>query len=251
MEALRAVLQALENDSWDDLVVAGDIVARCLHDAECIDLLRDLKCVAIVGNSDIWAATSDHPGAAEIRNEIGPARTAFLACLPSEHRITPSGGRSPDDDLLVVHSTPQAIKAALIVEKHPLYPCSLTPENTARRLIGDARANLIVGGHLHYSQSGLVGGQRFATIAPVSFANDGDPRAGYTLATWDGGEWKLDHRRACYNVERVADEIEQSGLEHASKWAEELRSAIVKEHYSIEFLDELARNTSSELSDKT
>ncbi len=251
VEALRAVLGALENDSWVELVVAGDIVSRCLHDAECIDLLRDLRCVAIAGNSDVWVATNDHPGAAEIRTAIGPERTAFLANLPLEHRITPPGGRSPDDDLLIVHATPREINAALIVEKHPLYPYSLTPNADARYLIGGVRASLIVGGHLHYSQSGFVGAQRFATIAPVSFANDGDPRAGYALTTWDGDEWKLDHRRTRYDVGLVADEIEHSGLEYASKWAEELRTAIVKDHYSLEYLDQLARKISSEWSDRT
>ena len=46
----------LEDESYDDLVVAGDIVVRGLHDAECIDLLRELGCTAIAGNTDIWVS---------------------------------------------------------------------------------------------------------------------------------------------------------------------------------------------------
>ena len=62
IQALKAVLGELEGESYDHLIVAGDIVSRCLHDAECIDLVRELGCAAIAGNSDIWVATNDHPG---------------------------------------------------------------------------------------------------------------------------------------------------------------------------------------------
>ncbi len=232
IQALTAVLHDLESESWDDLVVAGDIVSRCLHDAECIDLLRESRCVAVSGNSDIWVATNDHPGAVEIREQIGPERLDFLLGLPREHRITPPGGESPDDDLLIVHATPWEIGELLFVERHPLYRNPLTPVADARRLMDGARANLIVGGHVHFRQWGLIDGQRFATIAPVSFSIDGDPRAGYALATWDGGDWNLDHRRVAYDVEAVADEIARSGLARASEWAEHLRTAIMKELFS-------------------
>ena len=83
VEALRAVLGALENDSWVELVVAGDIVSRCLHDAECIDLLRDLRCVAIAGNSDVWVATNDHPGARGDPNRNRPGENGIPGQPPA------------------------------------------------------------------------------------------------------------------------------------------------------------------------
>ena len=101
---------------------------------------------------------------------------------------------------------------------------------------------------MHYSQSGRVGRQRFASISPVSFANDGDPRAGYAVATWDGSQWKLKNWRVEYDVSAVADEIQHSGHEHASKWAEELRSATVKSHFDIEHVAEMARRSASQSS---
>ncbi len=232
IQALRAVLGELQDESYDDLVVAGDIVVRGLHDAECIDLLCELGCAAVAGNTDIWVATSDHQAAVEIREQIGPERLDFLTGLPIQRRITPPRGRSPDDDLMIVHATPRDTRGILIVEKHPLYPYRLTPPAKARSLIDGARANLIVAGHLHYRQSGLIDRQRFATIDPVSFSNDGDPRAGYALATWDGSDWNLEHRRVVYDVEAVADEIERSGIWRAGEWAEQLQTAIIEEHFS-------------------
>ncbi len=244
IQALTAVLRELEGESYDDLVVAGDIVSRCLHDAECIDLIRESGCAAIAGNSDIWVATNGHPGAVEIRQQIGPERLDFLLGLPSEHRVTPPGGESPNDDLLIVHATPRDIGRLVFVERHPLYLNPLTPVADARRLLGGARANLIVGGHVHFKQSGLIDQQRFATIEPVSFCIGGDPRAGYALATWDGGDWNLEHRRAEYDVEAVAGEIARSELARASEWAEQLRTAIMKELFSrYAVLDENAATT--------
>ncbi|MCY3802215.1 MAG: metallophosphoesterase [Chloroflexi bacterium] len=232
IQALRAVLGELEGESYDELVVAGDIVVRGLHEAECIDLLRELGCAAVMGNSDIWAATSDAPEAVEIRERIGPERIHFLASLPREHRVTPPGGESPNDDLLIVHATPQEIGTLILFERNPLYQNPLTPVAEARRLLGGARANLIVGGHVHFKQRGVIDRQGFATISPVSFSVDGDPRAGYALATWDGADWNLEHRRVAYDVEAVADEIERSGLAKANEWAESLRTGFMEELFS-------------------
>lgn len=232
IQALKAVLGELEGESCDVLVVAGDNVSRCLHDAECIDQIRESGCAAIAGNSDIWVATSDHPGAVEIREQIGPERLDFLVSLPREHRVTPARGESPDDDLLIVHATPREIGTLIFLERHPLYQNPLTPLAEARRLLDGARANLIVGGHVHFKQSGVIDRQRFATIEPVSFSIGGDPSAGYALAAWDGSDWNLEHRRTAYDVEAVADEIARSGLVRASEWAEQLRTGIMEELFS-------------------
>lgn len=87
VEALRAVLRELENELLDDIVVAGDVVVRCLHDAECIDMLRDLSCVVIAGNADLRVVTGEFAATAKIKDDIGPERTAFLAALPREHPV--------------------------------------------------------------------------------------------------------------------------------------------------------------------
>ena len=226
--ALRAVLDALATDAWDELVVAGDLVYRGPRNADCVDLVRGLNATTIAGNADLYVATSEARWAAEMLAEIGSSRANYLASLPRSHRVTPPGGCTPDDDLLVVHATPTNPQAALILED-PIYGHPPTPPAKARALIGDARANLIVGAHLHYAQAGKVGTQRFETIAPVSFASDGDPRAGYGLAAWDGSACQLNNRRVTYDVEAVAVEIERTRGPKADHWAHQLRTAIVDE----------------------
>ena len=211
----------------EELVVAGDLVSRGPRDAESVDLVRGLSATVIAGNTDLNVVASNYPWAKAVRAELGPSRVDYLANLPLESRITPPGGRSPDEDLLVVHATPTDPRAALILED-PIYGHPGTPPAEAAALIGATRANLIVSGHLHYAQAGMVGPQRFETIAPVSFASDGDPRAGYALAAWDGSTWQLNNRRVSYDVEAVAVEIERARGPKADHWAHQLRTAIVR-----------------------
>jgi hypothetical protein len=56
--------------------------------------------------------------------------------------------------LLVVHATPTDVAAVLTVEPDGQGLLAVTPEGDARRLLGDARAELIVAGHVHYASAG-------------------------------------------------------------------------------------------------
>src|SRR5206468_2450695 len=92
----------------------------------------------------------------------------------------------------------------------------LTPEHTAVQLIGDARANLIIYGHIHFASSGTVQGQRLASIGATGFPFDGDQRAAYAFVTWDGREWHVTHRRVPYDVQAVIADLGASGAPFAS-----------------------------------
>ena len=83
------------------------------------------------------------------------------------------------------------------------------------RLIGDARANLILYGHIHYASSGTVHGQRLASIGATGFPFDRDQRAAYAIVTWDGTAWRVAHRRVDYDVQAVIDDLHDSGAPFA------------------------------------
>ena len=54
---------------------------------------------------------------------------------------------------------------------------------------------------------------------------DGDHRAAYAILTWDGGEWRAEHRRVAYQAAIVAREMRTSGLPRGKHFAERLMSA--------------------------
>ena len=212
--ALRAVLAELNALPHDLAVIAGDHLWNGVRPAAALRRLRDLDAPMLLGNTDeyLWLP-SRHPDMPVMidwtRDQIGDEGVSFLRGLPVAWRSTPPGGTSPVDDLLVVHATPTDVDAELVLEPDPFGSLVVTPVDEARRLIGDARAGLIVAGHLHYASAGTVDGRRLATVGSVGGSLDGNPAAAWALAHWDGSTWTLEHRRTAYDVEAAATEIEQ------------------------------------------
>jgi predicted phosphodiesterase len=230
--ALRAVLADLATQPHHRLVVAGDLARPGPRPAESLDALRalDPKTTTIIqGNSDRRLASGrGHPAVLWGRTQVGPERLAWLAALPFDCRITPPCGASPADDLLVVHATPTNMSAVLTVEPDPFGQLDVTPEARARELLGDATANLILAGHVHYASSGVAAGRRFATVGSVGFPWDGDHRAAYALVTWDGAAWRPRHRRVAYDHQSVIDELRRIGTPFAHEAAERLAWACIR-----------------------
>ena len=229
--ALEAVLTDLAQQPHEETVIAGDLALLGPAPAESLALIQQMHVPTIYGNTDRYVTHgNDRPemGAwvAWVRERIGEEGVAYLAGLPFDHFIVPPDGRAPENNLLIVHATPTDVDAILITEPNPFNPTmTVTPETEAARLLGDARADLIVYGHIHYASAGVVNGQRVASIGAVGFPFDGDPRAAYALATWDGAQWTLEHRRVAYDYDVVAADAEASGAPFAAIAARRLREA--------------------------
>jgi predicted phosphodiesterase len=209
--AFDAVLADLLTQPHEAVVIAGDLALFGPRPAEALARVRERNVPTIYGNTDAFLLDEQRvagdPSLQWVRGRIGPEGTAYLASLPFEHRITPPDGASPEDDLLIVHASPADVDNAVITEANPTSGSgrALTSEEDAVRLIGGARANLILYGHIHYASSGTVRGQRLASIGAVGFPFDQDQRAAYAFVTWDGQNWRVEHRRVAYDVQpRVA-----------------------------------------------
>ena len=177
--ALRAVLSALDSQTHDTIVFAGDLVLNGPRPAETLAMIRALHVPTIYGNADRYVCdphTTD-PGVQWVQERLDPDDIAYLADLPFAHRITPPGGESPTDDLLIVHATPTDVEAVLTLESDRFGLLKVTPHAEVEQLIGAAQANLILAGHLHYASSGTVGDRRLATLGSVGLPYDGDVRA--------------------------------------------------------------------------
>lgn len=229
VDALHAVLADLAACSYDHMVIAGDLVTQGPYPAETLARVRALQAPTIFGNGD--RAVVDAPPHNRIvwwtRQQIGESGRSYLASLPFSYRITPSDGHSPETDLLIVHATPTSVNDVLTLEPHPLGTTHIqkTPEDEAKRMLGETRANLIVYGHIHYASSGMIGEQRLVSIGSVGFPFDGNQQAAYALAAWDGRQWQVTHHRVSYNYERVIAAIYQSGQPDAETYAQRLRQA--------------------------
>jgi predicted phosphodiesterase len=226
--ALRAVLEDIRRVGPDETVIAGDLVLFGPRPAEALALVQDLERPAIYGNTDRFISHRSGPDWVEpsvvwVEDRIGVEGVEYLRELPFDHRITPPGG-SADDDLLIVHATPRDENAVLITETDPS-GADLTAEQDAKDMLDGARAGLIVYGHIHYASAGAVDGQPVASIGSVGFPFDGDHRAAYALARWDGGAWALEHRRVPYDHESAAAELAATDAPFAGFMSERLHRA--------------------------
>lgn len=212
--ALRAVLADVATVPHDALIHAGDYVFNGPRPGEALAHVRATGAPMLLGNTDEYLWQPVHHATMPLivawtRQRIGDDDVALLRSLPLSHRITPPGGRSPDDDLLIVHATPTDVDAELVLALDPFGTHTVTGDDEAARLIGDTRAGLIVYGHLHFASSGTVNGQRLTSVGSVGMSLDGNPDAAWAVAQWDGATWTLAHRRTPYNVASVADELER------------------------------------------
>ena len=211
--ALNAVLEDLQSQPCDRLVVAGDLVLSGPRPAESLDTIRNLGVPTIYGNTDLLVFDERHfeERLDWVREKLGTDGLSYLKGLPFEHRITPPGGQSPADDLLIVHATPADVNGMLVLQPVPFSQRPVTPVAEARTLLGDAKANLIVAGHLHYASCGVPCGQRYSIIDSVGFPYDGDHRAGFARVRWDGQEWHVENHRLSYDYHKVAEDLRRCG----------------------------------------
>jgi predicted phosphodiesterase len=208
--AFEAALADLAAQPHDATVLAGDLIMNGPRPAETLAAVRALGVPTVHGNTEpmITDRANNDPVACWVRERLTDDDLAYLAALPFSHRITPPVGNSPDDDLLIVHATPTDVDAPLFTELPPAQEVipAITPEAEAAALLGDARANLILYGHIHFSSAGTVRGRRVASIGSVGYPADRDHRAAYALVTWDGREWRVTPRRVPYDYQAVIAE---------------------------------------------
>jgi diadenosine tetraphosphatase ApaH/serine/threonine PP2A family protein phosphatase len=227
--AFEAVLADLAARPHDATVLAGDLIMNGPRPAEICAAVRALGVPTIHGNTEpmLTDRGNDDPVARWVRERLTDDDLAYLAALPFSHRITPPGGNSPDDDLLIVHATPTDVDAALFTEIPPGQDAitAITPEDEADALLGDARANLILYGHIHVFTSGTVRGRRVASVGSVGYPADRDQRAAYALVTWDGSNWHVSPRRVPYDYEAVIAEYADLDIPRKEIFIRRLREA--------------------------
>jgi len=215
--ALAAVLKDVRRQGVDGILLGGDYVLFGPRPGEAVDLLRSLDAPAVVGNTDAYLFQDpEDPLCRWTRGDIGEDGLRWLENLPFGHRL---------NDLLLVHANPTDLVGLLVTEPNPFMPFEVTAEEKAKELLGDARADLVVYGHIHWASQGTFDGQRVASVGSVGFPSDGDRRAAYGIAQFDGAHWQLSHRRVAYDHRSVAREIRESGTALAEPRAQRIEKA--------------------------
>lgn len=221
--ALDVVLADLVHQlDIDEVVVAGDLCQVGPAPAAVLATLRASDFTVLRGNTDAYlveAADANPRGEqAFALAKIGSAGVSYLAALPFERRITPPGGTSPADDLLVVHANPHDLEQKLTAEMS---------DQALRAVIDDVRAAVIAFGHHHVSFTRQLDDMLLVDVSAVGNPKDGDLRCKYAIFTWteSSARWNLEQRKIAYPLEETTSQIMSSGLPDPAKTLAGLKRA--------------------------
>jgi predicted phosphodiesterase len=222
--AFERVLADLDaTGPYDAIVVAGDLCEVGPNPRRVIEIVRERNLVALRGNTDDDCATPSYHGESEatveyVQQQIGEDGMVWLKTLPFDARITPPGGSSPDDDLLVVHANPHNNLVAL----EPAYD-----DDQLRSIFEPVRAKAIAFGHVHICYVRTVDDHLLVDVSAVGNPKDGDLRCKYGVLTWDEASrsWSAEIRKLPYPLEETKAEMRASGMPDWDKAYKKLKRA--------------------------
>ena len=219
--ALEAVLEAVDEDSPDELWCLGDLVGYGPKPNECTALMQERARICLCGNHDLavrgtldlWEFSGDAGTAARWTRTV--LRDEALAFLNS---LEPAG---KTDGVALFHGS----------ARDPVWEYVLSGEAALTTLVLTDEPLVLVG-HSHVAlqiqlrddeldgglaaagtELGLGGSRSLLNPGSVGQPRDGDPRAAYLLLDLDARTASF--RRVEYDVERTQAEMAEAGLPEA------------------------------------
>ncbi len=214
---------------FDAVVIAGDLCEVGPDPGGALERIRSGGFAVVQGNTDrdLALAATGHVWSEELAfalDEIGEDGAAWLGALPMTLRMTPPGGESPADDLLVCHANPHDLER------------KLTPEMSDREIrdvIGATRAGAIAFGHHHVAHTRTVDGTLFADVSAVGNPKDGDLRSACGILEWDeeSRRWSADIVRIPYPLDATEAQMRASGMPDPERAIRKLRRASYRQQF--------------------
>jgi predicted phosphodiesterase len=224
--AFRAALADIERQDVDLIVSLGDVAQGGPQPVECIELLQELQCPCVFGNSDAFLVTLDlgaEPVEDEERREqlletarwsreqLGAERLEFLRGFEPTVEVN-AGGRT----LLCCHATPHSNEDVIV---------PTTPRADVDRVLAGVGADAVAAGHVHlqwlrrFDQTlwfcvgsvGLVYEHR-QPIYDVPF----EPWSEYAVVSDELG---IEFRRIPFDVEELIEAGRAKDFPDVERWA--------------------------------
>ena len=205
---LTALERVLE-DAWgfDGLICAGDVVGYGPDPGICVETVKKLGVLCVMGNHDYAASTGDSSNLNEYAAEaisinrrlMNPGQAAWLGGLSSRLTLDREGVA-----VAVVHGSPG----------YPLmeYVYPSEARMRAEEFFEATGAGLLIMGHTHVPFIHRSGDRVLLNPGSVGQPRDGDPRASYMLVDLSDGGIEVMHGRVEYDIEAVAARIRRLGI---------------------------------------
>lgn len=214
LPALEAVLADLDEVRPDVVLYGGDLALGGPHPVEVVERIRELGWPSVLGNTD--EALAEEPkaleqrstfvalAAARTRELLGPERVAWLASRPMEWR---------GHGIVLVHAVPNDCWGIVAHD---------ASDDEIRTAYGPLGVPIAAYGHIHHPFIRRLDRLTVVNSGSVSLALDGDVRATYAVIE----DERIEHRRAEYDVDRVAMDMQAIEYPNAATYSKWLRTGI-------------------------
>lgn len=223
--ALEAVLNDINSRGIDLVFCGGDLIGYGAYPNEVIDLIRKNRIPTIMGNyddgvgfsrSDCGCADTD-PKMKELgeislkwtKKQVNFENRVFLRSLLERIQFTICSKK-----ILIVHGSPRRINEYLYPDR---------PEESLLGMFEAEKVDIIICGHTHLPYTRIIDSKCLINAGSVGKPKDGDQRAAYTILKLTESSLETEVIRVKYDVERMAQAIETSGL--PQEYAMALRNA--------------------------
>ncbi len=207
--ALRAVLAELEEHRPDLIVSLGDVAQGGPQPMECIELLRELDCPCVFGNSDEFLLTLEL-GAEPIEDEEHKRRLLETGRWSQEQLRSDGleflrgfrptleldiGGRT----LVCCHATPTSNEDVIL---------PVTPSEDVERMLGDVGADAVAAGHVHLQWLRRFGSLLWFCVGSVGLVYEHkEPLDDVPFEPWS--EYALVDERLAVEFRRIRYDVEE------------------------------------------
>ncbi len=210
--ALEVVMKDIESKNVDLIVCLGDLVGYSPFPNEVINLIRQRKIMAIMGNYDeavgqeLMICGCDYPDPKDIENasislnwtidNTSEDNKAFLKELPRELKLT-----YEYKSIVFLHGSPRKLTEYL-------------KENSkeAEEVMAEFDGDILVCGHTHKPYQKMYGEKMLVNAGSVGKPKTGNPNANYIILDIKEEETRLEIVEVAYDYEKVAAAIEAEGL---------------------------------------
>jgi predicted phosphodiesterase len=222
--AFRAALADVERVAPDLIVSLGDVAQGGPEPRECVEILRELGCPCVFGNSDEFLLTLDLGGEAE---EVGEERARELVEVGrwSQEQLGEDGlaflrgfepGVEVDLDglsLVCCHATPTSNEDVVLPET--------PPEEIP------VEGDVVAAGHVHLQWLRRVRGTLWLCAGSVGLVYEHQdpldevpflPYAEYAVLTAEDGRVDVEFRRIGFDVEELLAAARAAALPDIDRW---------------------------------
>lgn len=216
--ALETALTDIKKTSFDHIVCNGDMIQSGAQPHETVQLLRDMNCSIVMGNSDAWLMTGIETDAHLIPeglrkkldivrswslNQLTEEDCAFINAFP----LTVSIDLGHSRNLLAFHGSPTSFDQFLLPS---------TAEDEFQEILIPYVNNILTGGHMHLQYTRRLRDSQNFFFNPgsigVAYNHEQsneigylDPWAEYAILTMEGKHISLEFRRVPLDMEKLAD----------------------------------------------